>query len=77
MNAPLKRPPVLNRTLKSIPVDEIDADDRPGRPPAAKRLAAWERLSGRFCRLTQPDQHRFFELHADAIERWLLGRKRG
>ncbi|WP_411037062.1 ParB/RepB/Spo0J family partition protein [Shinella sp. BYT-45] len=37
-------------------------------------LAPWERFSQRFTLMKEPDQERFFDLHAAAIERWLAKR---
>lgn len=42
--------------------------------PAARPVAAYERLYERFARLKAPEQERFFELNADAIETWVAKR---
>ncbi len=47
------------------------------RLPVAKALAPHERVADAFSRLKADQQDQFFELHADAIERWLLSRKAG
>lgn len=44
------------------------------RAPKPATKAKWEKLSGDFSRMTPSDQDRFFELHEDAIRRWLKGR---
>lgn len=44
--------------------------------PAAAPPAGWERISDRFSRLPEKDQHRFFAIHAEAIDRWQATRPR-
>lgn len=41
-------------------------------PPRAPK--PYERISSGFSRLKEPDQYRFFDLHADAVTRWLAVR---
>jgi ParB family chromosome partitioning protein len=55
-------------------VDEAVAmlDQRPMPSP----LAPYEKLSGVFSRLAAEQQHRFFDLHADAIDVWRAARRR-
>jgi ParB family chromosome partitioning protein len=45
------------------------------RIPVSLKLTGWEKVSDRFSRLPEPAQSRFFEAHADAIDRWLASRK--
>jgi ParB family chromosome partitioning protein len=45
------------------------------RLPPPVSTAAYEKLADRFSRLKEPDQHRFFDLHADAIARWRAARR--
>ncbi|MDC7787328.1 hypothetical protein PQJ75_13725 [Rhodoplanes sp. TEM] len=47
------------------------------RTPARARAAAWEKLSNRFARLKEAQQHAFFEAHHDAITLWLSKRSAG
>lgn len=42
--------------------------------PKPRSLTAWEVASGRFSKLTPKDQNKFFELHAEAIEKWFASR---
>jgi ParB family chromosome partitioning protein len=42
--------------------------------PAPARAPAWEKLSGRFSKLKESQQHAFFEAHFDAISLWLAKR---
>lgn len=44
--------------------------------PAPTRLTGWERVSDRFSRLNHLEQERFFQAHADAIDRWLAKKGR-
>lgn len=44
-------------------------------PPVA--LRPYERVANTFSRLSQTDQHLFFEAHRDSIDRWLANRGRG
>ncbi len=44
--------------------------------PKPRQPAAWEKTSQHFSKLTQKDQNRFFELHTEAIEKWLVSRRR-
>lgn len=39
-------------------------------------LKGWEKISERFGRLNERDQQAFFNMHADAIDRWQATRKR-
>lgn len=43
-------------------------------PPPLK-ITGWERVSDRFARLQPPEQFRFFDAHAEAVEMWLADRK--
>jgi ParB family chromosome partitioning protein len=54
--------------------DAIAAIDK---TPAPDKAAAWEKLSSRFARLKESQQHAFFEAHHDAIELWLAKRGKG
>lgn len=42
--------------------------------PAPVAGAPWEKVSERFSRLKEAEQNRFFDLHREAIERWLAKR---
>lgn len=42
--------------------------------PTPAKAAPWERISNRFARLKEPQQHAFFEAHHDAITSWLAQR---
>jgi ParB family chromosome partitioning protein len=43
--------------------------------PPPLRITGWERVSDRFSRLQPPEQFRFFDAHAEAIEMWVAARK--
>lgn len=45
--------------------------------PLPSKLQPYEKLSETFSRLRPDDQHRFFDLHADAIEQWQASRSVG
>ncbi len=64
----LSEPPQAGSVAEAIAV--LD------RTPAPAPLAGWERVSDRFSRLPASQQTRFFEAHADAIDRWLASRGR-
>lgn len=67
VNLMLSEPPEATRVADAIAVlDKVQ-------PPP--RLAAVAKLSERFSRLKEADQHVFFAAHADAIERWVAGRR--
>ena len=42
--------------------------------PKPARMAAWERLAGKFAKLKDKQQHAFFEAHYDTITVWLATR---
>lgn len=42
--------------------------------PTRSRPARWEKLSSAFSRLKSSEQDRFFDLHEDAVRRWLSDR---
>lgn len=46
------------------------------RTPAPTRLTGWAKVSDTFSRLEPADQQRFFDAHADAVDRWLMARNR-
>ena len=43
--------------------------------PAPKAVQPYERVAGAFSRLKPHQQEQFFDLHADAVERWFLSRR--
>lgn len=42
--------------------------------PPAPKPGAWEKVSDKFSRLKQAEQHRFFNAHSDAVDLWLAKR---
>ncbi|MBL8575088.1 MAG: ParB N-terminal domain-containing protein [Hyphomicrobiaceae bacterium] len=66
VNLLLSEPPAAGSVADAIAV--LD------RVPPPLKLAGWEKVSDRFSRLTEQQQDRFLDAHADAVDRWQASR---